>query len=102
MTSYSHDATQTKHENRQTMGTKDTRYCEERFIDRSFLVGEQSQKSPWWIGLRWKLLIIRFLLVPPSLSRKFNSALPINYISERYFEAMSFTLANNIWSVKKL
>ena len=38
MTPYSHHATQTKHVNRQTMGTKDTRYCEERFIDRSFLV----------------------------------------------------------------
>ena len=40
MTSYSHQATQTKHENRQTMGTKDTCYCDERFIDRSFLVLE--------------------------------------------------------------
>ena len=40
MTSYSHHATQTKHENRQTKGTKDTHYCEERFIDRSFLVLE--------------------------------------------------------------
>ena len=40
MTSYSHHATQNKHENRQTMGTKDTRYCEERFIKRSFLVLE--------------------------------------------------------------
>ena len=40
MTSYLHHATQTKHGNRQTMGTKDTRYCEERFIDRSFLVLE--------------------------------------------------------------
>ena len=40
MTSYLHHVTQTKHENRQTMGSKDTRYCEERFIDRSFLVLE--------------------------------------------------------------
>ena len=40
MTSYSHHVTQTKHESRQTTGTKDTCYCEERFIDRSFLVLE--------------------------------------------------------------
>ena len=32
--------TQTKHENRQTMETKDTCFCEESFIDRSFLVLE--------------------------------------------------------------
>ena len=31
-----------------------------------------------------------------------NSALPLNYISERCFRAISFTLANsNTWSVKK-
>ena len=30
----------TEHENRQTMETKDTCLCEERFIDRSILVSE--------------------------------------------------------------
>ena len=34
MTSKSHHVTQTKHENRQTM---DACFCEESFIDRSFL-----------------------------------------------------------------
>ena len=34
---------------------------------------------------------------------KFNSALPLNYISERCFGAIFFPLANsNIWSVTKL
>ena len=62
----------------------------------------QSQKSPWWKGSSWKLLIIQFLLVPSSLSCKFNSALPLNYISEKCFRVISFTLANSsIWSVKK-
>ena len=60
MTSYSDQVTQTKHENRETMETKDTCFCEESSIDRSFLVLEilsggnlcplqdyTSQKSPW-------------------------------------------------------
>ena len=64
MTSYSHQLTQTKHKNRQTIETKDTCFSEENFIDRSFLVleilreggggfeppcphGYTSQKSPW-------------------------------------------------------
>ena len=34
MTSYSHHVTQTKLENRQTMETKGTCFCEESFIDR--------------------------------------------------------------------
>ena len=54
----------------------------------------QSQKSPWWKGLRWKLLIIQFLLATPNLSCKFNSALPLNYISERCFGAISFRQEN--------
>ena len=40
MTSYSHQLTQTKHKNRQTIETKDTCFSEENFIDRSFLVLE--------------------------------------------------------------
>ena len=49
MTSQSHYMTQTKQENRQIMETKDTRFCEESFIDVSFLVLEifgGSTKSP--------------------------------------------------------
>ena len=59
MTSYSDHVTQTKHENRETMETKDICFCEESSIDRSFLVLEilsgsnlcppqdyTSQKSP--------------------------------------------------------
>ena len=45
-------------------------------------------------GLSWKLLIIKFLLVPPRLSCKLNSALPLNYISERCFRVISFTPEN--------
>ena len=37
ITSYLHHVTQTKPENRQTMETKDMYFCEESFIDRSFL-----------------------------------------------------------------
>ena len=40
MTSYSDHVTQTKHENRETMETKDICFCEESSIDRSFLVLE--------------------------------------------------------------
>ena len=46
MTPYSHQTkhesrqTNHEHENRQTMETKDTCYCHESFIDRSFLVWE--------------------------------------------------------------
>ena len=38
MTSWSNRMTQTKHENVQIMETKDTYFCEESFIDRSFLI----------------------------------------------------------------
>ena len=93
------------------METMDTCYC--MLLCRKFHLqiifilgdfeGKQSQKSPRWIEVRWKLLIIQFLLVPPRLSYKFNSALPLNYISERCFGAIFFPLANsNIWSVTKL
>ena len=65
MKSYSHHATQAKHENRQTMGTKDTRYCEERFIDRSFLVlevlsGETKSKKP--MVKRVRVVIVNYTL----------------------------------------
>ena len=40
MMSKSHHMTHTKHENRQTMETKGTCFCEESLIDRSFLVLE--------------------------------------------------------------
>ena len=43
MTSQSHQVTQTKHENRQTMDTKATCFCEESFTDSSFLVLEISR-----------------------------------------------------------
>ena len=58
-------------------------------------MGEQSQKSPWWIELRWKLLIIPFLSVPSSWSCKFNPALPLNYISERCFEVIILGQSKN-------
>ena len=53
---------------------------------------------------RVKVEIVNYIIfISLNLSCKFNSALPLNYISERCFGAMSFTLANsNIWSVKKL
>ena len=38
ITSYPHHVTQTKHEKWQLMEAKDTCFCEESFIDRSFLV----------------------------------------------------------------
>ena len=40
MTSYLHHVTQTKHENKQSMEIKDPCFCQESFIDRSFLVLE--------------------------------------------------------------
>ena len=40
MTSWSHHVMETKHENKQTMETKDRCFCEESFIDRSFLILE--------------------------------------------------------------
>ena len=58
--------TKKEHEHRQTIEKKDTLFCEESFIDRSFLALEilrgghfmpvpqndyTSQKSSWWIGL---------------------------------------------------
>ena len=55
----------TQHENRQTIKTKDTCFCEESFIDRLFLVLKilrsgncvplpwlRKTKGPWWIELR--------------------------------------------------
>ena len=90
------------------MEKKDTRYFEERFIDRSFLFlevlsGGAKSKKPMVNRVKVEIVHYCLLLVPPSLCRKFYSALPINYILERYFEAISFTLPkNNIESVKKL
>ena len=40
MTSQSHHVTQARHESRETIKTKDICFCEESFIDRSFLVLE--------------------------------------------------------------
>ena len=40
MTSQLHQVTQTKHKNKQTMETKETCFCKQSFIDRSFLVLE--------------------------------------------------------------
>ena len=60
-------------------------------------------KTPMVKRVKLEIVNYTFLLVPSSLSCKFNSALPLNYISKRCFRAISFTLANsNIWSVKKL
>ena len=99
MTSYSYHVAQTKQKNKQTMETKDACYCEESFIDRSYLVleilrGGAKSKKP--MVNRVKVVIVNYtlFLVPPSLCRKFNSALSLNYISERCFGAISFTLAN--------
>ena len=53
---------------------------------------------------RVKVEIVNYIIfISLNLSCKFNSALPLNYISVRCFEAISFTLANSsIRSVEKL
>ena len=53
---------------------------------------------------RVKVEIVNYtIFISLNLSCKFNSALPLNYISVRCFEAISFTLANSsIRSVEKL
>ena len=108
MTSYSHHATKIKHENRPKMRTKDTCYYEKRFIDKSFLVfeilsGGTMSKKPIVNRVMVENVNYTLFISTSGLSRKFISVLPINYISEKYFKAISFTLANNnIWSVKKL
>ena len=90
------------------MRTKDTRYYEKRFIDKSFLVfeilsGGTMSKKPIVNRVMVENVNYTLFISTSGLSRKFISVLPINYISEKYFKAISFTLANNnIWSVKKL
>ena len=89
MTSYSYHVAQTKQKNKQTMETKDACYCEESFIDRSYLVleilrGGAKSKKPK--VNRVKVVIVNYTLF--FSTSKFASQIQFRPISKLYIRKM--------------
>ena len=91
--------TQTKPENRQTMKIMDTCFCEESFIDRSFLVLEilrrrhktlYKTKKPMVSRVKNAIIVRLFLL---QLSFAYNP--PFYFNMEKSYKDISFSYHNN-------
>ena len=98
MTSHLHHMTQTKHKNRQTMETRDTCFCGESFIDRSFLVLEilrghfvHSPPLPWpknpMLNRVKKLLIFQEEFPKPEYQKMTADLVCIPNVSSNEFSA---------------